>query len=29
MHFHVEAPALAGPDAVSKILCAACLVPAH
>ena len=27
MHFHVEAPALAGLDAVSAILCAACLVP--
>ena len=29
MHFHVEAPALAGLDAVSAILCAACLVPVH
>ena len=29
MQFHVEVPALAGLDAVSAILCAACLVPAH
>ena len=29
MHFHVEVPALAGLDAVSAILCAACLVPVH
>ena len=29
MQFHVEVPALAGLDAVSAILCAACLVPVH
>ena len=29
MQFHVEVPALAGLDAVSAILFAACLVPAH
>ena len=29
MQFHVEVPALAGLDAVSAILCPACLVPAH
>ena len=29
MHFHVEVPALAGLDAASAILCAACLVPVH
>ena len=29
VQIHVEVPALAGLDAVSAILCAACLVPAH
>ena len=29
MQFHVEVPALAGLDAVSAVLCAACLVPLH
>ena len=29
VQIHVEVPALAGLDAVSAILCAACLVPVH
>ena len=29
MQFHVGVPAVAGLDAVSAILCAACLVPGH